>query len=99
MDKFKLTEDQVNRAVMQELANSLGELGEAMTQASREFNTLFGEGVHGNMFDTDFEHVFDSLDECLSDLQSDDRSRDVFDRCKALQKRTRTLMATLHRFS
>ena len=99
MDKFKLTEDQANRAVMQELANSLGELGATMTQASQEFNRLFSEGVHGNMFCTDSEHVFESLDECLSDLQSDGRSRDVFDRCKALQKRTRTLMATLHRFS
>jgi len=93
MENF-LTDDQLRRAEAQVLADDLRDLGDALVDVARNFDRLFGgdvpnRAVNGQFFDRKQDFVWSEFDDGLTELQEDNRLRDVWNRCKALQKRCR----------
>ena len=93
MENF-LTVDQLRRAEAQVLADDLRDLGDALVDVARNFDRLFGgdvpnREVNGQFFDRKQDFVWSEFDDGLTELQEDNRLRDVWNRCKALQKRCR----------
>ena len=88
---------------MDALADTLRELSYTLQETVREYDQLYGvspdSAVQGNMYNTDYDYVYESYDQGLTELLDDPRLSNLADTVRQLRVRSRHLMLTSHRHS
>ena len=94
---------QLRTAEMDAHADTLRELSYTLQETVREYDQLYGgspdSAVQGNLYNTDYDYVYESYDEGLTELLDDPRLRNLADTVRQLRVRSRHLMLTSHRHS